>query len=681
MKKKSVSKLTDTLRYLALAVFLISSISACMVTAQDQALYDSSMMMASQGKKEEAYKNIKVLCSKYPQDKKFCSEANVLAQELYNENMSFVKKRLDASDPLSVSALAEVETKLKRGKLYAAGSSETSIYTAKLTSAKAATEGIIKKSLSMSKSAAEEGDFFTAYTTSMNAKKLDAKTFGPLADEYAYKAKKRYIPAAEQLIAEDNMSEAKALLKKLVAIDPNEPKVQQYLAQAEKNDNPDYYTAKGGQAREEGELAKALSYYKKALAFPDARQQAQRAIDETRVELVEVSFLKGVEFAGQDLNKQAYDSFMEGFTTMKTLPLELRTMAALPKDELEQYYDNMFFLGQKAMDEGAFGQSYLYFTMLYDLVPSYHGLRSIKKEVEDKVLARALRSIAVIPFKSPVNEPELGLQVTSNIMQILQKALNNDVKIIERGALEILLREYELAVAGSVGEQEQSTDSFRIKSADFLLMGEVLDSRTETNVQNSKKKVRVKISEEKVRNIEWEDWYKEAQRLRAEKRPVPAQPAKYVMKPIYDYAEYDVAFHEKVSYLSISYRVVETSQGRVTYSNTVRAQKEARDEATSGIDLGSYKVDMKAAKLPTDIELSNIVRTETIDKISAQVMDRFKDQDEKYLAEAVKLESSNNLQEAVEMYANSILLKIRKGKDVAKLTDKAGKYLDVLSVY
>ncbi len=213
-------------------------------------------------------------------------------------------------------------------------------------------------------------------------------------------------------------------------------------------------------------------------------------------------------------------------------------------------------------------------------------------------------------------------------------------------------------------------------------MGEVLDSRTETNIQNSKKKVRVKVGENQIRNIEWEDWAREAEALRKNNRPVPPAPAKYLMKPVYEFAEYDVAFHEKVSYLSISYRVVETSQGgRVTYSNTVRAQKEERDEATSGIDIGTYQVKMKAAKLPTDIEMSNSVRKETIDKISNEVMERFRNQDEKYLAEAVKLESSNNIQAAVEMYVNSILLKIRKKKDVAELEDKAGKYLDVLSAY
>lgn len=680
MKIINSGGLAGLLRYCLVAVFLTVFMSAC-VTAEDEARFTSSLLMVKQGQKERAYSNISDLCTKFPDDKRFCAEAAVLKQEIYAENISFVKDKLDGGGLVPRSVLNAVEQKLQKASEYETGTTETYQYGLKLKNAKKATDDAVYSARAEAAQAAESGDFFTAYRAVAAVKELDPKELGGLQDNYGEKAISTNMPKAEKLIAEDNLQEAKALLAEMAAIDPANKKISDYLMLAEKNDSPEYYIDKGNELREAGELQSALVYYKKALAFPDARQTAQRAIDETRVQLIEVRFLQGVEYADQELNKQAYDSFMTAFTTMKGLPLELRTMVSIPKSELEFYYDNMFFLGQKAMDEGKFGQSYLYLNMLYDLVPSYHGLRAMKKTVEDKIISRALKSIAVIPFKSPANEPELGLQVTSNIMQILQNALSDDVKIIERGALEILLREYELAVAGNIAEQQSDPDSFRIKSADFLLMGEVLDSRTETNIQNSKKKVRVKVGENKVRNIEWEDWAKDAERLRKDKQPVPPEPVKYMMKPVFDYAEYDVAFHEKVSYLSISYRVVETSQGRVTYSNTVRSQKEARDEATSGIDLGSYRVDMKAADLPTDIELSNIVRKETIDTISAQVMDLFKDQDERYLAEAEKLEASNNLTEAVEMYVNAILLKQRKNKDVAEIEDKAGKYLDVLSVY
>lgn len=72
---------------------------------------------------------------------------------------------------------------------------------------------------------------------------------------------------------------------------------------------------------------------------------------------------------------------------------------------------------------------------------------------------------------------------------------------------------------------------------------------------------------------------------------------------------------------------------------------------------------------------------EVIDKIALQIIDIFKDQDLKYITSAEKYESSNNLKEAVEMYANAIILMKRKKKDSDALEDKVGKYLDVLVSY
>jgi curli biogenesis system outer membrane secretion channel CsgG len=413
--------------------------------------------------------------------------------------------------------------------------------------------------------------------------------------------------------------------------------------------------------------------------YPDATPDMKKALYSAKIKYIELNYAKGLEMASQDMFKQAYDFIISAQTEQKSLPEDQKNLIRVPRVELSKYYDNMFFHGRKSFENGTYGMAYLYLRMLSDMAPAYQSLNSVRKDLEDRILSRALKSIAVIPFKSPVSEPELGLQASANIMQLLQKQLTNDVKIIERGALEVLLREYELAVAGSVAGSTGDADSFKIKSADFLLMGDVLDSRTETNIQKSKRKDRVQVGTDKAVSIEWIDWEKTKERAEKERKTIPEEPKKYIDKPVYDYAEYDVAFYEKFSYLSISYRVVETAQGRVVYSNTVQTQEEAKDEATSGIDMGSYKVPMKVAKLPTDIELSNQVRKENIDKITAQIIELFKDQDVKYIAEAEKLESTGNLKEAVDMYVNGIVLMKKKKKDSAALEDKAGKYLDVLA--
>ncbi len=198
----------------------------------------------------------------------FCVEANTLKSELYNENISFVKAKLDANPPVSKSVLDAVEQRLNKAAAYANGTSETAKYSAKLVEYKKITAKAIEEAKLTSADYVSKGDMFGAYDAVASAKVLDPKELGPLADEYGYKAIQSNMPKAEKLIAEDNMKEAKELLTKMAVIDPNNSKIKQYLEQATKSDNPDYYIAKGTEARDEGELEKALTYFKKGTGFP-----------------------------------------------------------------------------------------------------------------------------------------------------------------------------------------------------------------------------------------------------------------------------------------------------------------------------------------------------------------------------------------------------------------------------
>jgi curli biogenesis system outer membrane secretion channel CsgG len=315
--------------------------------------------------------------------------------------------------------------------------------------------------------------------------------------------------------------------------------------------------------------------------------------------------------------------------------------------------------------------------MISDLSPDYPDVKLKLKDMETAILARAQKSIAVIPFKTAGVAEDMGTIITSNIMFSLLRQMSTEIRIIERSDIDILLREYELAVAGNMTENSGETGSFEIKSADYLLMGDVLDSRTETNIQNSRKKVRVQTGEKKVHSIEYEDWAVKYEKLQAEGQKVPPAPEKYVMEPVMEDVEYDVSYHSKVSYLNVSYRIVETSQGKVIYNNSSQAQKEARDEASGGVELGAYKIPMKVAALPTDIELSNQVRNEVIDKIVSDIKGIFKDPEQKYFLEAQKLETEGNIHGAIEKYADTILIRKVKSIDTSEMEEKVGKYLDV----
>ncbi|WP_277656644.1 hypothetical protein [Seleniivibrio woodruffii] len=666
------------LRFTAVSAAVAVSVAGC-VTADDDVLFRNSLVMFEQGQKEQAYGNVKGLCEKFPAEQKFCSEAENFRRALYDEKMELVKQNLSQEPPVPMELLTSADDSIAAAEKYAVTSEELTKYKRISAEYRKFTNDAINAGKEEAQKAFDSGEYIEAYDAIASVKDLDKTALTPIFRNYSDRIFAQLKTKTENLAAKDEWRQAEPVLKKMAEIRPEDPFVKEYSEKAKTASVASYYSEKADRYITDGDLASAISYYTKAVSYPDATDDMKKNLASAKIKLIETDFQKGVELASQDMFKQSYDLFMTANRLMSTLNNDQKHVVKVPAAELNRYYDNMFFHGQKAKQAGAYGLSYFYYRMLSDLAPSYQGLLTERKDVEERILSRALKSIAVIPFKSPVNEPELGLQASSNIMQLLQKQLVDDVKIIERGALEVLLREYELAVAGNSGAASAGADPFKIKSADYLLMGDVLDSRTESNVQKSKRKDRVQVGTEKVLNIEWTDWEKMKAKAEKERTEIPAEPKKFIDKPVYDYAEYDVSFYEKFSFLSISYRVVETSQGRIVYSNTVQSQQEARDEATSGIDMGSYKVPMKVAKLPTDIELSNKVRKENIDKITSQIIEIFKDQDVKYIADAERLESANNLKEAVEMYANGIILMKKKKKDASALEDKAGKYLDVLA--
>lgn len=666
-------------RYTTMSALLAVSVTAC-VSQDDQTLYSNSLVMFQQGQQEQAYENIQALCVKFPQDPKFCVEADNFRKQIYDNKMSFVRERLEKQSPIPFIVLTQADANLAAADKYVTDRTEIIRYKAKAEEHKRITAQTITDAKEKADTEFKNGNYFVAYDTIDAVKPLDAQNIAPLVAQYAESITEALKPTIDDLAAQDNWKKAAPLLDKLSVIAPESVPVKEHYEKAKANNNPEFFDKKGDELTAASDLKNAIRFYTMAMEYPAADQNIRKKLLDTTVKLVEFDFAKGAELSSQDLYKQAYDYLFEAFAQMKTLPIEKRTMISVPKNDLNKYYDNMFFHGQKAKEKGSFGLAYFYYKMLYDLVPSYQGLLFEKKDIEDKILARSLKSIAVDSFISPSNEPELGLQASAKIMQKLQKELTNDVKVIERRSLDLLLREYELTVAGNAANNSAATKDFKIHSADYLLFGEVLDSRTETSEQNSKRKDRVIVGTDKIRNIEWEDWQKEAEEAKRNGKELKPEPPRYIEKPVYDYAEYDVAFHKKFSFLSISYRI-DDSQGKIVHANTVQAHKEVQDEATSGIDLGAYKVPMKVAKLPTNIELSNQVRVEVIDKISSQIIDIFKDQDVKYVSTAERLESSNNLKEAVEMYANAIILMKKKKKDSNSLEDKVGKYLDVLASY
>lgn len=630
-------------------VFVMTAVISGCVTSQDEQAYKAGLAHLQQGNLEQAYAGISSLCAEYPEDERFCVHAEEIRLKIYEQNMSVVREKLGAQRPISLADLERVAERLEKASSYASERSETERYRAEYTSAKEESEEVLREALSRSAELAGS-DPAAAYLAASEAAHLDssAKT---AADKYADAAMKKYIPEAERLIEEGELEDAGAVLEKLRTAVSEGSEIDRLSAEIKKKDNPDYYIAMGDKAGSQNSPERALKFYRKALAFPSARQKAQELIDKTRMYSIETSFMKGAEAAGQDFVKQALDSFVYAFELMKDVPVNMRRQISVPKNELELYYDSLFFHAQNSAEAEEYGAAYIYLRMLRTLNPLYSGLKQALDEAESELLDRA-PDVFVHEFADGEESPAIGFKISAELLTSLHKILKYD------------------AQAEAAGDFAEG----------FMLEGEVLDAGLESDVQNTVEKVQVQVSEEKVRNVEWDDWAKEAEALKQSGKAVPAEPEKYITRPVYGYEEYTVAFHEKTAHLSISYRLTDES-GETVKSNTVKVRRTAKDESTDGIDLGSHKVSSKAANLPTDAEMNSRVRTEAVRMIAAQTAEIFSGRGEKLITEAEALAASDALAQAVEKYAGAVLIFEKHGKNFSSAEEKAREYLELLNSY
>jgi len=341
---------------------------------------------------------------------------------------------------------------------------------------------------------------------------------------------------------------------------------------------------------------------------------------------------------------------------------------------LNRYYDNLYLKAKKAEDSDKLGLTYIYYKLIFTLNPSYPDLKENMRKLEEKILSRAIKSLAIIPFKSPKNNPDAGGLFTSNIMLSLYNELKDDLKIIERESTDVLLKEFELNLASQSGGKPTS---LKIASADYFLLGDVLDYKVESTIQEGKKSVRVKTRVDMIMNPEYEEWQRLSAKLEKEgkSQEIPPAPNKYIEKPIFEDVKYNVKYFKKVAVLSVSYRIVDVN-GKLIHTSIADIKKEAIDESSEGVEIGDFKIPFKVAQLPTDVELLKKAQDEGVAKIKNETKAIFKDSEERYLKQAKDLEKENNFLDAIERYVDAIIIMKKKKLNYSNIEDQIIKYVD-----
>jgi len=645
--------------------------------------FERAKLLLTQNNLQEAYTISKELCLKMPTEKEYCDLYNDTRKTLYNIEVKQIGAKiasLKAEKPLiPIPTINELYRDFKRIESYGLKTQELDNISRQIDNEKRLTEGKKSEELERAKSLFNNQEYVEAIETLKNISYLDEEEIQDIIKSYKDKSLNILYPKINESIAKDDWASAHSLLKVANLINPEYKNVKSLLKDAQERDSGEYNLKKGDEARKMRKYDTALNFYQKAIGYSDTKERAEQLYYNTKIELCDFYFLSAIELMEQDLNKQAFDNFKKAFEVMETLPIEKKRMVKVPKKEMQKFYDTLYLKAKKAEDSDNLGVAYQYYKLIALLAPSYPDIKENIRKAEEKVANRALKSMAVIPFKSPKSAPESGNMFTSAIMLTLYNELRQDMKIIERESMDVLLREYELTMAGKAADKPKETASFQISSADYLLLGDVLDYRVDSSVQEGSKVVRVKTRVEFIPNPEYEEWAKNAKKLQESGQYVPPSPPKLIEKPYYEDIKYKVTFYKKVGIISISYRIVDSARGKIVHTGIADIKKDANDESSEGVEIGDFKIPFKMAQLPTDTELIKKAQEEAVTKIAEDVKKLFKDPEDKYLKQAEQLEKDGNIKEAIERYTDAMILMKKKNKDVKAIEQKISKYIDALS--
>ena len=126
----------------------------------------------------------------------------------------------------------------------------------------------------------------------------------------------------------------------------------------------------------------------------------------------------------------------------------------------------------------------------------------------------------------------------------------------------------------------------------------------------------------------------------------------------------------KVGIISVTYRVVEASSGRVLFTDSIQTKQEFQDEGRQGVQLGNFTQKTDFVELPPDIEIlsgADGLADKISEEIGIKLVDFLKDPEEHYSMESERFANEGDFLGAARKAAYSIVLREIKNKEMGTL--------------
>ncbi len=348
---------------------------------------------------------------------------------------------------------------------------------------------------------------------------------------------------------------------------------------------------------------------------------------------------------------QSYRWYNQARVVSKTLGFKKKARAG--HDLLVEQLNDKF---NEFTEAETYTLAYAYLHYIKEFRPLYKGLRQKLNETEEKVRGEAIKRLSITAFEGSGG---YGDVISSKVTQHLFKFVSNDVRIVEREKYEEIQRERSI-----------SGDAGGLAAVNLIVTGSILESKVDKTDQEGKKTIRAVIGKENVTNAAYIKWLE----LSAKDRKSIEKPDETNTVDKMENIPVKVTNHRKLGIFSVSYRLLDASNGRVLFPHSITKEEEHKGTSREGVEMGDFKLPFELADLPSDIKILDNLATQVSLEIGASLVEKLKDQEKRYLAEAEEFKKDDSCSQQADRLAKALVILSAKGFETKTVFDE---YKDV----
>jgi curli biogenesis system outer membrane secretion channel CsgG len=366
------------------------------------------------------------------------------------------------------------------------------------------------------------------------------------------------------------------------------------------------------------------------------------------------------------------------FNAFKSYDLAVKNADTQKHPELESHLQSLgnelgtatASVAERLAGEGNYGSAWFWFEKIKIVDPDYPDLFYRSQAMEDEIMLRLRKSIAVFDFGPPSGAPDAGAIFANNLSTFLFKNASKDIKILERENLQSILEEMKLGQIGVVSSNT-AKEMGRVYGIDVAVMGNVLRYNVDSTSYSDTKTVtyQIKKTEENIDYLNWK-----ARNPNPTKEELNQAPVPFIHKMVDVEKEYSVSTHKKVAFVTVSFRIVDVNTGENILVDTIPRNKTATDDTSAGVQVA--KIEYDPLEIPTDTELLQDLTGEVVEELGREALRPLQSLEKIYFDRGENYLQRRNNVAAAEYFIDAIFTERIKKIEGSQLSREAGRNLE-----